>query len=89
MSGAILVYLALRHPQPMTASTTPHRGLMLRTEIALALVLSKKCDEAIEMFRQAFERDVATWIIAETDDLLDPMRHLPKFQSLIESTMPP
>jgi tetratricopeptide (TPR) repeat protein len=56
---------------------------------AITLVLSKKCDEAIEMLIQAFERDVTTWILAETDDLLDPIRNLPQFQSLIDSTTPP
>jgi tetratricopeptide (TPR) repeat protein len=55
----------------------------------VALILSGEYDEAIEMLRQAFERDVAMRIEAETDDLLDPIRNLPEFQKLMDSTVPP
>jgi tetratricopeptide (TPR) repeat protein len=49
---------------------------------AVALVLSKQRAEAIEMLKQAFERDDAECIYAKTDDLLDPIRDLPQFQDL-------
>jgi tetratricopeptide (TPR) repeat protein len=54
----------------------------------VALVLSNKYDEAIETLGQAFKCDVANWIEAETDDLLDPIRNLSEFQSLLDSTVP-
>jgi tetratricopeptide (TPR) repeat protein len=54
----------------------------------LALVLSNNYDEAIEKLGQAFKCDVANWIEAETDDLLDPICNLSEFQSLLDSTVP-
>jgi tetratricopeptide (TPR) repeat protein len=54
----------------------------------VAFILSDRYDEAIEMFRQAFTRDVDTRIDAETNDLLDPIRHLSAFQSLMDTTVP-
>jgi tetratricopeptide (TPR) repeat protein len=54
----------------------------------VALVLSNRYNEAMEMLGQAFKRDAATWILAETDDLLDPIRNLHEFQSLRDNTVP-
>jgi tetratricopeptide (TPR) repeat protein len=49
---------------------------------AVALVLSKQHADAIDMLKQAFERDDTQRIYAQTDDLLDLVRNLPEFQEL-------
>jgi tetratricopeptide (TPR) repeat protein len=53
---------------------------------AVALVMTNKHNEAIEMLIQAFERKADERVYVSTDDLLDPIRHLPEFQELTKTT---
>ena len=50
----------------------------------VAFVLSNEQAKAIEMLNEAFQRNIAARVCAESDDLLDPLRHLPEFQNLMD-----
>jgi tetratricopeptide (TPR) repeat protein len=87
------VYLAIGNTEAAQADlekafTFPLEDASDFYDRAIALILSNKHSEAFEMLKQAFQRDSADRISAQTDDLLDPIRSLPEFQELMKTTAP-
>jgi hypothetical protein len=59
----------------------------VRLGIMVTPLLCDRHPEAIEMLKQAFQRDDAERIYAQTDDLLDPLRGLSEFQELMQAAL--
>ena len=51
---------------------------------ATVFALRNEFDESVEMLRQAIQCDSVARLYARIDDLLDPIRHLPQFQELMQ-----
>lgn len=90
LSRRAAAYVAIGNEPAAQSDIAKIKSLPLETVVdyynrSIVMVLSREYTEAVKMLMCSFELDTEAYRYASTDDLLDPIRSLHEFQSLMKN----